>query len=169
MEQKTFSFDKLPHSAEELKAFPEAELTDPFAVAALTVLAFCAYGTDTENCIEMLNVLKGPQPVSAFEKQFYHDRLGYNNAYVPFSYLEGSSPENGYTPAEPYTVTVFDNPYSYKDENYAALWLKSSGADSPREIKLRKKPSAGKWYLLDQMILGSIREPKEGPAADPWA
>ena len=66
----------------------------------------------------------------------------------------------------PYKITVSENPYSYPEENWATLWLKSSGADSMREVKLRCKPSTGQWFMVDQMLLADIRVPA---ASDPWA
>ena len=73
---------------------------------------------------------------------------------------------NGYTPAMPYTIKVRDNPYSYPEENWATMHIKSSGADSDRQIKLRRKPSTGQWFLNEIQCLSDIRVPAE---ADPWA
>lgn len=166
MATKTFTFSSLPHDVNALRMLPEASLTDPYAVAALTVLALCEYRENSENCISMLDYLKGPQPLSPFEKQFLRDRLAYGTGYIPFSFFEGAVPGNNYTPLSPFTVKVSDNPYSFGEENRAVLWLTSGGADSPREVKLRKKPSTGEWFLTEQMLLGGIRIPV---AEDPWA
>lgn len=43
--------------------------------------------------------------------------------------------------------------------------MRSSGAGSPREIKLREKPSSGQWFLWENYLLSDIREPKP---ADLW-
>jgi len=160
---KTFSFAALPESAAELQALPEAALDTPFKTAALTVCALCAYAADPDIGTEMLNFLKGPQPLSAYEKSFLKDRFR-DGIHVPFSYFAGSSPENNYTPAEPFTVTVSTNPYSYQEDGYAVLYIASTGADSPRQLKLRRKGS--QWFLWEQMLMVSIRTPK---SADPWA
>ena len=100
--------------------------------------------------------------MSAYDKQFLRDRLT-GKFYKPRSYFKGTSPENNYQPTE-YTVEVFDNPYSYQSEGYVTLWLVSSGADSPRQIKLRKK--GNQWFLWENFLLPDIRIPK---ADDPWA
>lgn len=162
---KTFSFAKIPANVEELKAIHEASMTDEFAVCALTLLVLCNYENNVDETIKMINFLKGPQELSAFDKQFLKDRL-VGKYYVPFSYFEGATPDNGYKADEPYKITVSDNPYSYQDENYANLYITSSGADSPRSIKMRKKPSEGKWFMWENFALADIRIPK---AADPWA
>ena len=67
---------------------------------------------------------------------------------------------------EPYTLTIFTNPYSDDNEGYMKVFLESGGADNPREIVLRQRGSDGKWFLWDQFILVGIRDPK---SADPWA
>ncbi|MCQ2973291.1 MAG: hypothetical protein MJ211_00615 [Bacteroidales bacterium] len=160
---EVIKFDKLPESVAELEAMPQASMTNPFEVAALVVAVLCHYEKDAQTCIDMINFLKGPQPLSPYDKQFLKDRL-VGKYYVPRSYFAGTSPQNNYQPTMPYTVTVSDNPYSYQQENYVTLWLKSSGADSPRQIQMRKK--GDQWFLWQNMLLPSIRIPA---AEDPWA
>lgn len=163
--KETFTFASLPESLAELQALPEAKFESPFATAALTVVALCVYAADKNIGIEMLNFIKGPKPLTPYEIQFIDDRLRDGKTYVPFSYFEGATPENNYTPTEPYTVTVESNPYSNDNEGYTKLFIKSGGADSAREVILRQKGD-GQWLLWDQMLLPDIRVPK---SADPWA
>ncbi|MBQ6554117.1 MAG: hypothetical protein IJR45_07650 [Firmicutes bacterium] len=163
MKHETFTFNSVPAGVQELSLLPEAVLTSPFAAAALSVLAFCRYGEDTQAAIDMINFLKGPQPLSNYDIQFLRDRLA-GKGYKPFSFFEGSSPQNNYTPAVPYTITVSDNPYSYNNEGYATLYLKSSGADSERPVTLRKKGE--QWFLWQITFLSDIRTPA---ADDAWA
>ena len=159
---ETFTFQSLPESLDELKELPEAALDTPFKTAALTLCALCAYSKDGEVGKEMLNWLKGPQPLSNAEIQFLKERIT-GRTHVPLSYFAGAKPENDYTPDEPFTLTISDNPYSYQNQNYAVMHLKSGGADSPRQIKLRKK--GNQWFLWEQFVLVDIRAPK---SADPW-
>ena len=159
---ETFTFQSLPESLEELKELPEATLDTPFKTAALTLCALCAYSKDEEVGKEMLNWLKGPQPLSNAELQFLKERIT-GRTHVPFSYFAGAKPDNDYTPDEPFTLTISDNPYSYQDKKYAVMHLKSGGADSPRQIKLRKK--GNQWFLWEQFVLVDIRTPKSD---DPW-
>ncbi|MBQ6042883.1 MAG: hypothetical protein IJK33_04255 [Clostridia bacterium] len=160
---ETLKFESLPANLEELKALPEAALDTPFKAAALTVAALCRYPAGKDDAIEMLNFLKGPQPLSNYEKQFLRDRF-MDKDYVPRSYFNGAVPANNYEPDVPYTVEVFDNPYSYQDEGYATLWIRSGGADSPRQVRLRRKGE--QWFLWEQFLLPDIRKPA---AEDPWA
>jgi len=162
---ETFTFSALPTSVNELRALPEATLDSAFKTTALTILALCRYESDQTAALEMLDFLKGPAEVSTYEKQFIGERLR-GKEYKARSFLAGATPENSYQPATPYTITVSENPYSFDEENWATLYVTSGGADNPRPIKLRKKPSTGQWFLNDIQCLADIRVPV---AEDPWA
>jgi len=161
---KTITIQKLPTSVEELQALPEASLQDCYGTVALAIAVLCNYEADPAGTIAMLDVLRGPDPMSAYGKQFLRDRLR-GKAYKPRSFFKGATPENGYTPSQPYTITVTSNRYSFDEENWATLYVKSGGADSPRPVKLRKKPSTGQWFINDIQCLADIRVPAE---EDPW-
>ena len=57
------------------------------------------------------------------------------------------------------TYMYFDN------EGYVRVWINSGGADSPRQIDLRKAKDE-KWYLWEQYVLVGIRKPE---SQNPWA
>ena len=158
-------FPELPTALSMIKRLPEADLTEPHYAAALLIPALCVWPTDQTAAIEMLEFLSGPKGLSPREIQFTNDRLR-GKAYLPSSYFQGSSPENGYTPSLPYTVRIFSVPTSFAEPGYAKLYLKSSGADSLRPVQLRKKESTGEWFLWDEMLLSEIRVPVSN---DPWA
>lgn len=162
---ETFTFSKLPNNVSELQTLPEASLDSPFKTTALTLVALCRYEQNPEDAIEMLNFLKGPAEVSTFEKQFISERLN-GKAYKVRSYFMGATPQNRYTPTIPYTISVSENPYSYPEENWATMYVTSGGADNPRTVKLRKKPSTGQWFLVEIQCLSDIRVPV---ADDPWS
>ena len=162
---ESFTFSALPSDTAELQAMPEATLDSPFKTTALTIAVLCAYEKNPDGCIEMLNFLKGPAEVSAYEKSFIKERLN-GKFYKTFSFFEGAAPENGYKPNTPYVIKVSENPYSFDEENWATLYVTSGGADNPRPVKLRKKPSTGQWFLNDIQCLADIRVPIE---EDPWA
>ena len=162
---ESFTFSSLPNSLAELQAMPESCLDSAFKTTALTLAVLCAYEKNPDGCIEMLNFLKGPAEVSTYEKGFIKERLN-GKFYKTFSFFQGATPENGYKPNTPYVIKVSENPYSFNEENWATLYVTSGGADSPRPIKLRKKPSTGQWFLNDIQCLADIRVPSE---EDPWA
>lgn len=157
-------FTNIPHTLEGFKELPQAAMENPFDTAALTVAALSVYPFDKQASLDMLDYLRGPRPLSPMDKQFIADRFR-DKDYVPRSYFGGARPENDYTPSEPYTVTVTENPYSYQEEGYANLYIASGGADNPRSVKLRLAKD-GKWYLWDQFLLPDIRKPE---SSNPWA
>lgn len=162
---ESFTFSAVPANVVELRSLPEASLDSAFKTTALTILALCRYEADPSAALEMLDFLKGPAEVSTYEKQFIQERLR-GKAYKVRSFFAGATPDNGYQPTTPYTITVSENPYSFDEENWATLYVTSGGADNPRPIKLRKKPSTGQWFLNDIQCLADIRVPV---AEDPWA
>lgn len=162
---ETFTFTALPESLAQMQALPEASLDLPFKAAALTVCALCAYAADKNIGTEMLNWLRGPRPLNGTEISFLNDRFRDGKTYIPFSYFEGATPDNDYTPSEPFRVTVQSTHVSGEEQGYMKLFIPCGGADSPRPIKLRMKGD-GKWFLWEQYLLTGIRTPK---SADPWA
>ncbi len=164
--KETFTFRALPESLAELQALPEAALNTPYQTAALTVCALCAYAADREVGAEMLNFLLGPRPLNNVQISFLNDRFREGH-HVPFSYFVGAVPGNDYTPDTPFTLTVESGAYSDANaaEGYKKLYIRSGGADNPREIVLRRRGD-GKWFLWEQFLLVSIRDAKSD---DPWA
>lgn len=161
---KTYTFNSLPQNLSELKARPEANMKDPYGVAALTLAALCRYETDPEACFEMLDWLKGPEDLSNYEKSFIRERLQ-GKEYKPRSYFQGATPGNNYTPNKPYKMTPVSNPYTFQSDGWAAIYVRSFGADNPRTIKLRQKKSTGEWFLNEIQCLSDIRTPA---SEDKW-
>ena len=159
--------ERLPKTLEELKAMPQAGLTEPEEVAALTVAVLALYPENPSETERMLDFLRGPRALNGIDKQFIRDRFR-GKEYLMRSYFSGSSPENNYTPELPYRIMISENANSRSQigEGYLTLYVSCSGADSPRPLKLRNKPSTGQGFLWEQQLLTGIRIPKE---ADPWA
>lgn len=153
---QTMTFSVLPKTAEELLSMKESALASPFQTACLTVLALARYEKSPKDCIAMLNHLKGA-PMSVYETQFLHERLS-GKGYLLRSFFSGSSPKNNYQPSVPYSLTLEETPYSYAQEGFVSLYVRSSGADFPRQIKLRMKGK--QWLLWEQFLLAEIRAPE---------
>lgn len=162
--KQIFTFGALPESLAQMQALPEAALANPFQTAALTVCALCVYAADKNIGKEMLDWLRGPRPLGPYDISFLNDRFR-DGHHVPFSYFAGATPDNDYTPAQPFTLTIEAGPYADANPGYKKLHIRSGGADNPREIVLRQKGD-GTWLLWDQFLLVGIRTPK---SADPWA
>ena len=161
----TETFQELPLSVEEMKKMGLADLSSPSRVAALTVVAIYAYTVNKQQGIEMIDYLRGPRPLTEYEKQFLRDRLG-GKEYVIKSFFQGAVPDNNYAMSKPYSVIVEDAPQVVSKEGYKRFQLRSGGADNPRTITLRNKPSTGEWFLWEQVLLADIRPPK---SQDDWA
>ena len=159
-------FSDIPETLSGFTALPQAAMSTPFDTAAMVAAALCVYPVSKDESIAMLNFLKGPQPLNPREISFIADRMSQNNkaGFIGASYFNGATPQNNYIPSEPYTIVVSDGPYSYQEEGYAVMKLKSGGADHTRDVKLRKAKD-GKWYLWDHGLLVDIRQPE---STNPW-
>lgn len=165
---REFTYDLLPTTVEELKVF-QKNPQDPFETAALAVLALNVYSDNPEECIRMMDYLNGPDDLAVRDQQLIQTQFMESAKYTVKSYFKGATPQNNYTPAFPYTVTVHDNPYSYDNQKdgYISLYIPSGGADNDRKITLRTKPSTGEWFVHTwQGLLMGVRTADE---ANPWA
>lgn len=160
-----FTFEALPTNVDELRALPEAKMDTAFKTTALVILALNRYDADPDAAVAMLSFLKGPEDFNGKEQDFLKDRLAGKGCKAR-SFFGGATADNNYTPTAPYTVAVSENPYSFDEENWATMYVTSGGADNPRPIKLRKKPSTGEWFLNDIQCLADICVPK---SEDKWA
>ena len=162
------TLSKLPKTLDEMKAMPESSLLEPQNTIALALAALDRYPEDKQAAFDMLAYLRGPRgELNETEKQFLRDRFADNTDYVPRSFFAGATPENDYTPNVPYVLEVTENSYSHDDPPFARYWIQSGGADSPRPVMVREKPSEKKWYFVDNMgFLAGIRIPQ---SRDEWA
>lgn len=166
---KTFKFDKIPESLEELKSLPQADMKDAFGSVAMTILALNMYYANQELGVAAFDYVMGPGALANLEISRINDSIRQNGKYVPVSYFEGATNENNYVPAEPLTIKVFEYSTSKDnyDEGYYRLFVKSGGADSERQITLRNKKSTGEWFAheFSSLYMGI----KQAKAEDPWA
>ena len=166
VKHKKIRFDSLPQNAEEMKAMSVFDQKDEYAVAAFTVAALLRYAADKADGKAMIDVLNGPESPSNHDLQLMDERLS-DTDYVIRSYFKGAEPDNNYTPKEPYTVEMVEYANSRDIENYLYLYVVSGGADNPRQVQLRKKPSTGEWFIWEfQGLLMDIRVPL---SEDKWA
>ena len=154
----------VPTTSEEFSALPQNDLSKPENTCTMFLLALALYLKDSNAGVAALNTLRGPRPLSNYDIQFLRDRLR-GKSYLPLAYFDGATPENNYVPSNPLTLEVIaDSRPQDIGEGYLRLFLKTTGADSPRPIKLRQKGNS--WYLWEySSILSGIRIPSE---ADAW-
>ena len=154
----------VPTTSEEFSALPQNDLSKPENTCVMFLLALALYLKDSDAGVAALNTLRGPRPLSNYDIQFLRDRLR-GKSYLPLAYFDGATPANNYVPSNPLTLEVIaDSRPQDIEEGYLRLFLKTTGADSPRPIKLRQKGNS--WYLWEySSILSGIRIPSE---ADEW-
>ena len=158
------TLNALPATLAEFEALPRRT---PEEVCAAFLCALKLYLSDKDAGVAAMNLLRGPRPMTPYDAQFLRDRLR-GKEYLPLAYFEGAAPENSYTPKQPYVLNVLpDSRPQDIEEGYIQVFLKTAGADSPRPVKLRCKPSTGEWFLWEYSSpLSGIRIPA---AQDPWA
>ena len=163
------TFEKLYNNLDELKKY---SLTTPEETASLVANILCAYTPENkDNFFDLLQYLMGEvQPISNLLKQQINERMNQNEKwkFIGKSYFEGSNPKNDYEPSLPYEITINENDYSYIEDGYARLLLKSSGADNERPITLRKLKD-GRWLLWSDSILGLLSDIRKPESENPWA
>ena len=158
------TWNVLPATLAEFEALPRSR---PEEICAAFLGALYLYTRDPAAGIAAMNILRGPRPMTPYDAQFLRDRLR-GKDYLPLAYWEGAAPQNSYTPAVPYTLRVLPDPRPQDiEEGYLRVFLQTAGADAPRPIKLRHKPSTDEWFLWEySSVLSGIRIPA---ALDPWA
>ena len=156
------TWNTLPQSAAE---FTAADLSRPENTCALFLAALRLVDQDKNAGTDAMNALRGPRPMTGYDVQFLRDRLR-GKSYLPLAYFDGATPQNNYTPSQPYPLQVLPDPRPQDVEpGYLRVYLKTAGADSPRPMKLRQKGT--NWYLWEySSILSGIRMPVQ---EDPWA
>ncbi len=159
-------FDKLPKDLSELKNIC-GDFKDPKRVAALVVAVLSSFNENKDNCVEMLNYLRGPKAIDEYDIEYISDRLKIF-PYLINSYFDGATYANNYKPTMPYTVSVYESEENeiIVSEGFLRLFLKSGGASNARGVKLRYKASSGEWFLWDYLIFADIKRPASD---DPWA
>lgn len=157
----------IPTSLEEFTDLAATLGRTPQGICALLLCAVKLFDKDKDEGVHAMDLLRGPRPITPYDTQFLRDRLR-GKSYLPLAYFAGATPENGYTPLVPYMLEVLEDPRPQDVETgYLRLYLRTTGADSPRPVKLRQKASTGEWFLWEySSILSGIRIPAQ---EDPWA
>lgn len=167
---QTVTVNKLPNSIDGFVNLRNEIATSPEGGATILLLALKIYNANPElghQCMVVAldksfltqgNVYKG-YSMTAQKKNFVKTYLGrYKN--IANSYIKGSSPENGYNVKLPYVFEYSTSSYSGDLGNGTyKLFVKCSGADSPRPITL-KKNNRGIWKALNwNSLLVGIKKP----------
>lgn len=163
------TYERIIESVNELKSLSKE---NEFEVAGLVIHSIANYVSNREKSLDMIQVLmdENIQPLSNVLRSQIDDRMKQNNkaGYIAKSYFEGANPGNNYTPSMPLTIEIKTNIYTYENQGYARLLLKSGGADSDRIITLRKTKD-NRWLLFSDSVLGLLADIRKPEEENPWA
>jgi hypothetical protein len=166
----------LPRDTASFLALRDRLAQTPFGGAAIHVVAVAltledrALGLpcltaalDASHLVDGPSGLSGKQP-SPIVLRDLRDRLE-GKPWVARSYFEGTSPSNGYALPASLSVRIREQPADV-GESSAKVFVFSSGADSPRPIRLLKSPK-GYWKSKEWSSLEvGVRPPAVAPAED---
>ena len=157
------TYHQLPQNQADMEAIvAEYGREDERRVCAYFHAALVRYPESAEDCFDMLDVLRGPQPMSDAEKLFMKERFS-DKLYLPRTYFEGARPKNEYQPDEPWAIIIYDDPVRPPD-GYAYTMVASGGADNKRRIVMRIKDGQNYLWEYNGALL-SVRLPA---SEDPW-
>ena len=121
----------LPATLAEFQALPRST---PEEVCAGFLCALNLYTKSPNDGVAAMDLLRGPRPMTPYDSQFLRDRLR-GKEYLPLAYFDGATPQNGYRPTAPYTLTVLpDQRPQDVEEGYLRVFLQTAGADAPRPV-----------------------------------
>lgn len=175
LKQVTITFSRLPENAEDVALIDRTGENGKFITIALLICAYKAWTPeDPDTCAEMMRLLMDSPVASntytAYTKQFVKDRMLQNSKweYIADAYFDGSTPENGYTPDKPISITLREYPYlpqlstSYGEEIYVDRVVTDfEGADTERMISVYEDPKDRTWYIFSDTYGGLLADVKQ--------
>lgn len=166
-QEKVVIIDSLPKNIEEFEELRDRIAISPEGGAVIFILATQIYTIDREFGKQALTIsydlselkkgnwYKGYEPSEG--NKFFIKQLE-KSPYIPFGYIEGAIPENGYKVQLPYKF-VFSK-IVQEDSQNAKVFIKTYGV-MPRPIRLLKN-NRGIWKVKEaSSIFVSIQPPKQ--------
>ncbi|MBQ4463755.1 MAG: hypothetical protein II915_04990 [Eubacterium sp.] len=169
-------FDKLPETKDELQSIDRSGENGKYVTMALLFAVVRNWTPEKKDvCNSMLEILLNSPTCGItfnnFGREFVRDRMMQNNKY-PYlgnSYFDGATPENGYTPSSPLTVTLEEYVYNLPPSTMYGSTLsiervvtRFAGADTERYVDFYMDPKDGNWYIWSdtyKSILADIKTP----------
>ena len=161
----TVSFNRFPVSVEEFKNVQQQIGGEPHGAVALELMAIEMYRRNADLGAECLKLSNTPLNVNSQIrrlKELFGNDANYNRPYQVAAFLKGATPENKYTPNEPYIIEVKVNngrPYQkITDYQSTELYLdvltkgKAHGSETVYVVKpnpCRDYPEGSKYFLVN--------------------
>ena len=154
----TVSFSGIPQTLDQFEELQEAIGGEPQGAVAMQVIAFEIYRRNRKLGEEAIKLNNTPTNANDCFRQL-KERLGndpnYAQPYLVAALMKGASPENGYQPERPYTITIRVNPgLGYQDSQLLDgtiihLQIYSDGWNTPwRGIEV-VQPEGADLYLVN--------------------
>ena len=174
------TFTNVPASYEEFESLYTHFLgKTPHGTAAMMVMAMEIYGRDREvgkRCIELINY---PSNVNAVIPRL-NDKYGtspyapandsYHQRYLPAAVLKGATPQNAYTPQQPYTVEMKASVNKHQElqivgsGNVMYLYVMGKGWDTEqRSVEIIRQPNQTLYKIFNCPALYTQCKPIQGP------
>lgn len=166
------SIEEIPTDLDQFLELRDEIAQTPQGGAAMFVVSMLLYEQDPELGMKAFTIsldrqklykdnngYKGYMPDRTFQnnvKSYFAPRM-----YIGRSYILGTSPEKGYRLAEsPHNMQFSTNIHSEQPDGSMRVFIKSSGADSPRPVTL-KKNNRGIWKVSNySSLFMGMRSPK---------
>lgn len=138
--ESEITFSHFPKSVKEFEEALQQLGSEPQGAVVLQLMAMELYRNNQpegEKCLEMINTpTNKPSVISRLKELFVRKDPGYNRPYLVATFMQGSSPMNGYNPTKPYKVRVRTHPVNpYQKSQMLKGWVlelqvQSSGYDT---------------------------------------
>lgn len=159
--QKTIEAAKVPSTIEEFLTFRNRVAQSPEGGAVVFAMALMMYTNNKEVGLKALtialdrtqlsegDIYKGFQPQNSIN---YHLTNLLRKPYIARSYVLETSPQNGYKLPSKLSFKLTRNPYSEQSNGDVKVFIKCTGASTPRPIALRKN-NKGIWKAVNYSSL----------------
>ena len=157
---RIIEFSRLPHSYLRFSEVQQAIGETPEGAAALFILAlhvYREYESEGEKCLaDACHMsLKAWDVTNNRPVLLKYHMDGVISAVAKYSrleyaYMNGATPENNYTPDEPYGITVnYDANNSNLESGTVRLYVHTKGADSNRPMTIKREEADGFWRITE--------------------
>jgi hypothetical protein len=170
----------VPATLDDFLAYRDAVSQTPQGGAAVMVLALLLYAEDPDGdlgrqaltlAVDRSRLRPDPDGIKGWGLgQRDHDHIRRQmraHPHAPRSYVQGTTPDEGYRlPAPPLQIRVLETPHSGdEDEGRYKVFVASSGADSPRPVTLQRN-NRGLWKAVAWSSLTMGVKPPATPVDD---
>lgn len=168
----TVSVERIPSTIEEFVELRNDLAVTPEGGAAVFVVAMNMYVDDPELGIKAFTIALDRSQLQAAEDGYKGFRPGFRymnlirselkqKPYIAPSYFAGTAPDSAYRlPPPPYAIEINTNPHSNIGPDEKKYFIRSTGADSPRPIYL-KKNNRGIWKVTNESLILGVRPPEQ--------